>query len=218
MVIILSRADISIYFPNLFPGVQTHFRIFENPTQCFINMFFICELVLSLSSKFSMFVVKEVSLCLYWIYRPHLPSANHVNAEELYGALRMVTKFGRRTPMRYKAWFGVASHQPHGASESHCQSKHTLAFKLAHIECLEEEGRKWKNHLRVLCRRKGGAMSGTDVRVYQRYIQPLFEIATSAWCIVGRFHVRKLQTIQNLDVKMADRLTTYTLNTFIVIL
>jgi hypothetical protein len=36
-------------------------------------------------------VVNEVSLCLYRMYRPHLPSTNHVNAE-LYGALRIVTK------------------------------------------------------------------------------------------------------------------------------
>lgn len=63
-------------------------------------------------------VVKEaVSLCLYRTSRPHLPSTNHVNAE-LYGALHIVTKFGRCTVMRYRAWFGLcmsleALHCPH---------------------------------------------------------------------------------------------------------
>ena len=49
-------------------------------------------------------VVKEVSWCLYWTSRPHLPSTNHVNAE-IYRALRIVTTFGQRMVMRYGAQF-----------------------------------------------------------------------------------------------------------------
>uniref|UniRef100_A0AAZ3SRF0 Nucleotide binding protein 2 (MinD homolog, E. coli) n=1 Tax=Oncorhynchus tshawytscha TaxID=74940 RepID=A0AAZ3SRF0_ONCTS len=48
-------------------------------------------------------VVKEVYLCLYRMYSPHLLS-NHINAEQ-YGALRIVKKCG-------------SSHPPYGASES----------------------------------------------------------------------------------------------------
>lgn len=33
----------------------------------------------------------------------------------------------------------------------------------AHIECLEKKGRKRLNHLRVLCKRKGGASPGTAI-------------------------------------------------------
>jgi hypothetical protein len=51
-------------------------------------------------------VVKEVSLCLYWTSRPHLPLTNHVNAE-LYGALRIVSKFGSRTVMRNEPQYGL---------------------------------------------------------------------------------------------------------------
>ena len=38
------------------------------------------------------------SIDIYCTYRPHLPSTNHVNAE-LYGALRIVSKFGRCTTL-----------------------------------------------------------------------------------------------------------------------
>lgn len=51
-------------------------------------------------------VFKEVSLCLYWIFRP-LPT---VNKSCQWGAIwshRIVTKFGRRTVMRHRATFGL---------------------------------------------------------------------------------------------------------------
>ncbi|KAL7403374.1 hypothetical protein ABVT39_028188 [Epinephelus coioides] len=84
----------------------------------------------------------------------------------------------------------------------------------AHIADMENEARRRLNHLKLLCRKEGGANPETASRVYQSYIRPLFEYAAPAWCNVGAAQLKKLQTIQNIAIKMCYRIPKYTSNKY----
>ncbi|KAL7370583.1 hypothetical protein ABVT39_004871 [Epinephelus coioides] len=84
----------------------------------------------------------------------------------------------------------------------------------AHIADMENEARRRLNPLKVLCRKEGGANPETASRVYQSYSRPLFEYAAPAWCNVGAAQLKKLQTIQNIAIKMCYRIPKYTSNKY----
>ena len=75
-----------------------------------------------------------------------------------------------------------------------------------HIDNIETEARKRLNHLKVLCRRNGGANPTTAIRVYQSYIRPLFEYAAPAWCNLAKPQLERLQIIQNIAIRMCYRM------------
>ena len=103
----LFTASIPITSPISFQELKYLLVSFEIQTQGIIKMYFICDLVIiAFCQRFSMCVVKEVSLCLYRMYRPHLPSTNHVNVE-LCGALHIVTTYRRCMTTQYRAQFGL---------------------------------------------------------------------------------------------------------------
>ncbi len=85
----------------------------------------------------------------------------------------------------------------------------------AHRAASEKDARQRLNHLKVLCRKQGGANPEIAVQVYQSYIGPLFEYAVPAWCNVGRAQLKKLQVIQNLAIKMCHEIPKYTSNEYI---
>ena len=79
-----------------------------------------------------------------------------------------------------------------------------------HIANIEKEARKRLNHLRIICRRNGGATPETAIRVYIAYIRSLFEYAIPAWCNLSKYQLQKFQIVQNIAIRMCYRLPSYT--------